>query len=67
MNNYSIVIQWSEIDNCFVAILPEWSDYNVSGENYETALANAKKTLNFLVEKTLAKGESLPVAKNFQL
>ncbi len=66
-NNYSIVIQWSQKDNCFVASLPEWNNKNTSGESYEQALANAKKMLATLIESSKSQGESLPQAKTFHI
>lgn len=67
MNNYSIVIQWSERDSCYVASLPEWDNQNTHGESYEAALANARKTLTSLIESALAEGKSLPKTSIFQI
>ena len=66
-SNYSIVIQWSQKDNCFVASLPEWNNQNTSGESYEQALANAQKVLATLIELSKSQGQSLPQAKTFQI
>ena len=65
-NNYSIVIQWSQKDNCFVASLPEWGDRNTHGQSYEEALLNAKKILSSLIKASKSQGKSLPKAKTFQ-
>ena len=67
MNNYSIVIQWSEQDNCYVASLPEWENQNTHGESYEAALANAQLTLTSLIESAQAEGKSLPQISLFQV
>ena len=66
-NNYSIVIQWSQKDNCFVATLPEWDNQNTCGDSYEQALDNAKKLLSLSIESSISQGESLPEAKTFQI
>lgn len=66
-NNYSIVIQWSQKDNCFVATLPEWGDRNTQGDSYEQALANAQKILSYLIDSSIAKKQSLPKVKTFQV
>ena len=66
-NNYSIIIQWSEKDNCFVATLPEWENYNTHGESYEEALVNAQEALTFLVKSFLLQGKILPKVKNFKI
>lgn len=66
-HNYSIIIQWSERDNCFVASLPEWSNRHAQGASYEEALANAQKVLNSSVESSLSEGKSLPEINNFNV
>ena len=65
--NYSIVIQWSQKDNCFVASLPEWENQNTHGESYEQALDNAQKILSSLIESSVSEGQPLPEAKTFQI
>lgn len=66
-NNYSIIIQWSQKDNCFVASLPEWDNYNTHGESYEQVLDNAQKILASLIESFRSQGRPLPKAKTFQI
>lgn len=66
-HNYSIIIQWSDQDNCYVASLPEWSDRNVNGESYEEALANAQQILKSSVKSSLSAGKSLPKINTFHL
>ena len=65
--HYSIIIQWSQKDNCFVASLPEWKNVNTHGESYEQALDNAQKVLSSLVESSLSQGQSLPEVKTFNV
>ena len=60
-NHYSLAIQWSGIDNCFVVSLPEWGDFcHTHGDTYEEALQQGKELLDFLIESTLEEGEVLP-------
>ena len=66
-SNYSIVIQWSTQNECFVASLPEWENCNTQGKTYEEALENARKALAFLVESSVSEGKPLPETKGFQL
>ncbi|MGD1918625.1 MAG: type II toxin-antitoxin system HicB family antitoxin [Pleurocapsa sp.] len=66
-HNYSIVILWSQKDNCFVASLPEWDNYNTHGESYEKALDNAQEILTSLIESFISQGQPLPEAKTFQM
>ena len=38
-NHYTIIIQWSEEDKCFVVSLPEWGEFcHTHGDTYEEAL-----------------------------
>ena len=41
---YSIVIQWSDKDNCFVATLPEWENRHAQGQSYEQALEKCSRS-----------------------
>ena len=66
-DNYSIVIQWSEKDNCFVASLPEWDNRNAQGDSYEKALANAQEVLKSLVDSSVSQGELLPEPETFKV
>ncbi|WP_445637388.1 HicB-like antitoxin of toxin-antitoxin system domain-containing protein [Nostoc sp. DSM 114161] len=63
---YTIIIQWSEEDNCYVVFLPEFTDIMqpcTHGETYEEALTNAQEVLEMLIESSLADGEPLPEPK----
>ena len=67
MLNYSMVIQWSEKDNCFVVTLPEWGELcQTYGDTYEEALSNAKEVLQLMVESSRQEGQTLPEAHNFR-
>lgn len=50
---YTIVIQWSDKDNCFVVFLPEFETVMqpvTHGEIYEEAFQNAQEVLALLTE-----------------
>ncbi|TRV05823.1 MAG: type II toxin-antitoxin system HicB family antitoxin [Microcystis wesenbergii Mw_MB_S_20031200_S109] len=48
---YSILIQWSEEDNAYIASLPEWGKYaRTHGSTYQEALDNAQEVLEDLVD-----------------
>ena len=50
---YSILIQWSEEDQSYVASLPEFGPYALThGATYEEALRNAREVLDLLIEDT---------------
>jgi predicted RNase H-like HicB family nuclease len=59
--HYTIIIQWSEEDKCFVVSLPEWGDFcHTHGETYEEAFKNAQEVLEMLIESSLEDGQPLP-------
>ncbi|QMS90282.1 type II toxin-antitoxin system HicB family antitoxin [Nostoc edaphicum CCNP1411] len=63
-SHYTIIIQWSDEDECFVVSLPEWGEFcHTHGETYEEALKNAQEVLEMLIESSLADGEPLPEPK----
>ena len=50
---YSILIQWSQEDNCYVVSIPEFTNYYqpvTHGETYEEALENAQEVLEMMLE-----------------
>jgi antitoxin HicB len=60
-SRYSLVIQWSDEDQCYVVSLPEWGECcHTHGDTYEEALKNAQEVLELLVESATRNGESLP-------
>lgn len=64
-SNYTIVIQWSDEDECFVVSLPEWGELcHTHGTSYEEALTNAEEVLALLIESA-ANGEALPEPQRF--
>ena len=67
MLNYSMVIQWSKKDNCFVVTLPEWGELcHTYGGTYEEALSNAKEVLELMIRSSVEEGEALPKANTFR-
>jgi predicted RNase H-like HicB family nuclease len=65
---YSILIQWSEEDQVYIASLPEWGKYaRTHGESYEEALSNAQEVLEDLVYGYEKIGKALPQSKTLQI
>jgi antitoxin HicB len=66
---YTILIQWSDEDNCFVVSLPDFTDIMqpcTHGETYIEALQNAQEVLEMLVESALKNRNPLPKPQRFQ-
>ncbi len=50
-SRYSIVIQWSDEDECYIVSLPEFGKYaRTHGDTYEEAVKNAQEVLELLIE-----------------
>ena len=63
---YTVIVQWSNEDHCFVVSLPEWGEFcHTHGETYEEAIANAQEVLEMLIEGSIDRGEELPVPQMF--
>ena len=60
--NYSIVIQWSEVDQAFLVHLPEFPSQHfvTHGTTYDEALQNGLEVIELLVESYQEEGRSLP-------
>ena len=49
---YSVLIQWSDEDQCYIASLPEFGKYDLThGDTYEKAVKNAQEVLELLIEE----------------
>lgn len=65
-DQYTIIIQWSDEDLCYVVSLPEWGEFcHTHGDTYEEALKNAQEVLELLIESALKQGEPLPEPQLF--
>jgi predicted RNase H-like HicB family nuclease len=56
-----MVIQWSDEDQVFLAILPEFGPYaKTHGATYKEAAKNGGQVLELLIETYQAEGRTLP-------
>jgi antitoxin HicB len=66
---YTIVIEWSEEDQAYVVILPEWADRYAmpvaSGLTYEEAAARGRNALENFIHFALEDGLPLPEPRVF--
>ena len=66
---YSIIIEWSEADQAYVVILPEWADQYAmpvgDGKTYEEALASARDALATFIQFASEDGKPLPKPHTF--
>ncbi|HVC79448.1 MAG TPA: type II toxin-antitoxin system HicB family antitoxin [Chloroflexota bacterium] len=68
-SHYSINIAWSEEDQAYVVILPEWADRYAmpvaSGTTYEEAVIRGRNALENYIRFALEDGRSLPAPRVF--
>lgn len=61
---YTVIIQWSNEDRCYVVSLPEWGPYcKTHGDTYEQAARHAREVLEMLIESEAE--ETTPTPKLF--
>ncbi|MEH2453425.1 type II toxin-antitoxin system HicB family antitoxin [Nostoc sp.] len=51
-DHYSMVIQWSDEDNCYLVHLPEfpWQQFHTYGKTYEEAAKHGHEVIESLIE-----------------
>ena len=65
-SRYTIIIQWSDEDQCYVVSLPEWGEFcHTHGDTYAEALTNAQEVLEMLISSALENNEPLPPTQLF--
>lgn len=64
MPKYSLLLQWSNVDNTYVVFLPEWEGLVLQpvtdGATYEEAARNGEEVLEMLIEDRQGDGKPLP-------
>lgn len=60
---YKMVIQWSNIDNCYLVGLPDFQEqeWRTHGDTYSEAVNNGIEVLELLIEDYQLSGETLPI------
>ncbi len=70
MMHYTIEVKWSEQDQTYVVILPEWVGRVLmpvtDGDTYEEAARKGAEVLETLITDAQAHGEALPEAATFE-
>ncbi|NET39090.1 MAG: type II toxin-antitoxin system HicB family antitoxin [Cyanothece sp. SIO1E1] len=66
---YSMVIQWSGEDNCYVVFLPDFGEYAMQpctdGKTYEEAAKHGQEAMESLIEWMTEEGKPLPEPRVF--
>jgi predicted RNase H-like HicB family nuclease len=71
MNQYSMVIQWSEEDQLFLVTIPEFSDRVIMpcthGKTRQEATRNGEEVIEMYLSAWKNEGESLPEPSTLQI
>jgi len=63
MNKYEVIIYWSEIDNRYIAEVPELAGCMADGKTYIEALNNAEIIINEWIETARSLGRAIPIPR----
>ena len=70
MNQYSMVIQWSDEDRLFLVTIPEFSDRVIMpcthGSTRQEAIANGEEVIEMYLEAWQAEGKFIPQPNKLQ-
>ena len=67
MAKYEIIIFWSQVDQVFIAEVPELPGCMAHGDTQESALTNAKEAIQLWVNTAQEFGDSVPEPKGRRL
>ena len=67
MNKYEIIIFWSQVDDAFIADVPELPGCMAHGNTYESALANAMEAIQHWLTVAQEFGDPIPKPKGRRL
>jgi predicted RNase H-like HicB family nuclease len=64
--HYSMVIQWSDEDNCYLVHLPDFpfQQFHTHGDTYEEAAKHGQEVIETYIEIYQKEGKPLPQPKN---
>lgn len=67
MIRYEVIIYWSNEDDAFVAEVPELPGCCAHGQDYESALANAREAIELWLATAREFGDPIPVPRGRRL
>lgn len=62
-SKYEIIIYWSEVDQSFIAEVPELAGCAADGKSYAEALKNAEVVISEWIETAIELGRTIPKPK----
>ncbi|MEG4964240.1 MULTISPECIES: type II toxin-antitoxin system HicB family antitoxin [unclassified Microcoleus] len=71
MSQYSMIVQWSEVDRLFLVTILEFADRVVMpcthGQTRSEAIHNGEEVIEMYLEAWEAEGESIPEPRTLQM
>jgi len=67
MSKYEIIIYWSDVDNAFIAEVPELPGCTAHGDSYESALHHVHEAMQLWVDTAREFGDPVPAPKGRRL
>jgi predicted RNase H-like HicB family nuclease len=71
MNQYSMIIQWSDEDRLFLVTIPEFAELVVMpcthGKTRDEAIRNGEEVIEMYLAAWQAEGESIPEPRTLQV
>ena len=66
MSHYSMIIIWSEEDNCYLVHLPDFpfQKFQTHGDTYELAAKHGQEVIDSYLEMYQEQGRALPQPKS---
>ncbi|GER87488.1 HicB family protein [Dictyobacter vulcani] len=58
--HYSVIIQWSDEDQAFIAEVPELPGCSTHGDTYEEVIKNAQEVIELWLVNAMATGKEIP-------
>lgn len=65
MYKYTIYIQWSETDNCYIASVPELPGCMADGKTQEEVLKNIQVIISEWIDTAKELGRSIPAPQTY--
>lgn len=63
MIKYELIIYWSEVDQAFIAEVPELSGCAADGKTYKEAVENVEVVINEWLDTAMQLGRPIPAPK----
>ncbi len=71
MSQYSMIVQWSEVDRLFLVTIPEFADRVIMpcthGQTRSEAIHKGEEVIEMYLEAWEAEGESIPEPRTLQI